>query len=190
MLVFDRVADLVVLGAHPRVVFVAMGVKSRESLEAFLRLAVVDEPSANKASAQSPKPTKKLSSEQAYLGDSGNNIINNASTTAGTICIPKLRRHCIESSSAKFLFVPKVVQLATSAPIPSINCCSAVTLPRIEGCAISAWYSGMIITKNPTPTPAITRPAYRYSTFCAAVCSAPPRMKMTEPVRMVKRRPR
>lgn len=41
----DRVANLVVLGAHPGVVFVAVGVQSGESLEAFLRFAVVDEPS-------------------------------------------------------------------------------------------------------------------------------------------------
>lgn len=34
-------------------------------------------------------------------------MINNASTTAGIHWIPKLRRHCIESSSAKFSFVPK-----------------------------------------------------------------------------------
>lgn len=45
VLVLDGVADLVVLGAHPGVVFVAVGVQSGESLEAFLGLAVVDEPS-------------------------------------------------------------------------------------------------------------------------------------------------
>lgn len=45
VLVLDGVADLVVLGAHPGVVFVAVGVQSGESLEAFLGLAVIDEPS-------------------------------------------------------------------------------------------------------------------------------------------------
>lgn len=41
----DRVADLVVLGAHPGVIFIAVSVQSGESLETFLRFAVVDEPS-------------------------------------------------------------------------------------------------------------------------------------------------
>lgn len=158
MFMLDRVADLVVLSAHPGVIFIAVSVESCKGLETFLRFAVVDEPSVISLMYGQSRSKGK----SAYLGDSGNSMINNASTTAGIHWIPKLRRHCIESSSAKFSFVPKVVQDATSAPMPSMNCCSAVTLPRIEGCAISAWYSGIIITKKPTPIPAITRPAYKY----------------------------
>jgi hypothetical protein len=50
VLVLNRVADLVVLGAHPCVVFVAMGVQSSESLKTFLGFAVVDEPSGENVS--------------------------------------------------------------------------------------------------------------------------------------------
>jgi hypothetical protein len=46
VLVLDRVADLVILGAHPSVIFVAVGMEPGKSLETFLGLAVVDEPSA------------------------------------------------------------------------------------------------------------------------------------------------
>jgi hypothetical protein len=99
VLVLDRVADLVVLGAHPSVVFVAVGVQSSKSLEAFLGFAVVDEPSGENVSTF-PKPD--LDSKGSNLGDSGNSMINNASTTAGMTCIPKANLHCIESSSAKF----------------------------------------------------------------------------------------
>lgn len=112
-----------------------MGVQSGESLEAFLGFAVVDEPSGENVSTRS---NPRLHGKISYLGDSGNSMINNASTTAGMTCIPKANLHCIELSSAKFAFVPNVVHDATSAPIPSINCCNAVTLPLIEGCAISA----------------------------------------------------
>ena len=76
----DRVADLVVLGAHPGIIFIAVGVESSESLEALLRFAVVDEPSATSLT-YSRRPI--ISDKHAYLGDSGNNIINSASTTAG-----------------------------------------------------------------------------------------------------------
>lgn len=41
----DRVADLVVLSAHPGVIFIAVSVESCKGLETFLRFAVVDEPS-------------------------------------------------------------------------------------------------------------------------------------------------
>ena len=75
----DRVADLVVLGAHPGVVFIAVSVESSESLEAFLRFAVVDQPSA----ISLVHGQGRINDRHAYLGDSGNNIINNASTTAG-----------------------------------------------------------------------------------------------------------
>jgi hypothetical protein len=42
VLVVDRVADLVVLGADPGILFVAMGVEFGESFEALFGLAVVD----------------------------------------------------------------------------------------------------------------------------------------------------
>lgn len=45
MFMLDRIADLVVLSAHPGVIFVAVGVESCKSLEALLGFTVVDEPS-------------------------------------------------------------------------------------------------------------------------------------------------
>ena len=135
MFVVDRVAELVVLGSHPGILLVAVGVEFGERFEALLGLAVVDEPSERVLVVD---PGLDVVLRNLYLGDSGKNMISSPRTTAGMTWIPKLRRHCIESSSEKFLFVPNVVQEATKAPIPSMNCCSAVTLPRIEGCAISA----------------------------------------------------
>jgi hypothetical protein len=44
MLYCDAVLDLVKLGSYPRVVFVAVGVESGEGFEAFVGVAVVDEP--------------------------------------------------------------------------------------------------------------------------------------------------
>jgi hypothetical protein len=43
--VVDRVADLVVLGSHPGVLLITMGVEFCERFEAKIGLAVVDEPS-------------------------------------------------------------------------------------------------------------------------------------------------
>jgi hypothetical protein len=58
MLVLDRVADLVVLGAHPRVVFVAVGMQSGESLESFLRLSMINKPSARRSEPSVQTPNK------------------------------------------------------------------------------------------------------------------------------------
>jgi len=41
----DRVSDLVVLGTHPRVMLIAVGVEFRKRLKAFVGFAMVDEPS-------------------------------------------------------------------------------------------------------------------------------------------------
>lgn len=115
--VCNGVLDLVELGAYPGVVFVAMSVESGERRQSFAGLSVVDEPSDV---CQYIAAHHKCQS--AYLGDSGKSMIKRARTPAGMIWIPKLRRHCIALSSGKFLFVPKVVQDATSAPIPNMNC--------------------------------------------------------------------
>ena len=113
----DGVLDLVELGTHPGVVLIAVSVEFGERCQSFAGLSVVDEPSNT---CQSTVTRHRWQS--AYLGDSGKSMIKRARTPAGMIWIPKLRRHCIALSSGKFLFVPKVVQDATSAPMPSMNC--------------------------------------------------------------------
>jgi hypothetical protein len=81
--VVDRVADLVVLGADPGILFVAMGVEFGESFEAKVGLAVVDEPSGNLLVMDSFEILLSLGLGGIYLGDSGKNMMSSPKTTAG-----------------------------------------------------------------------------------------------------------
>lgn len=81
MFVVDRVTDLVVLGSHPGVLLIAMSVEFGERSEAFLGLAVVDEPSECLLVMDCYRSLFPL--EGLYLGDSGKNMISNPRTTAG-----------------------------------------------------------------------------------------------------------
>lgn len=63
------------------------------------------------------------------------------------------------------------------------------SFPRLCGGEISDWYTGTMVERAPTPTPAMMRPSNIMGIPFAKDCMAPPTKKIMEPYRIVRRRP-
>ena len=124
----DLVLNLRKFTPDPGVIDVSIGVKIGQCLKGLICSIVIQQPprTFREEHDEQSKETswKQLDSEaDAPLLAAGIRIAGESSCPISGFQMP------LDS----FDDIPKETELAISAPIPSINCCSVVTIPRIFG---------------------------------------------------------